>query len=233
MKRYFISICFAGLAISAALAQQKKTVPPPPKPADQEPSLAVTMKFIQSKMNDQGVVGYVFSQTNIPGVAFRTFYRFSDVTTDSSTCSLHKVETTNVRVEVTAGTTYSEGGKPVTGADLVRQLVETSTVSLKDVESIRVESQQDAVNRSFAQNGYPDISATIEPTIFQLTLVASKPVFLFHVSQTVGKQPPVTSDTPLAKEDSLHFRDEDTADRLAKALTHAIELCGGGNKDPF
>jgi hypothetical protein len=27
--------------------------------------------------------------------------------------------------------------------------------------------------------------------------------------------------------------DADTADRIAKALTHAVELCGGGNKDPF
>jgi hypothetical protein len=66
-----------------------------------------------------------------------------------------------VRVEVAVGATYSEGGKPVAGDDLIRQVVETSTISLKDVESIRVESQQDAVNRSFAQNGYPDMSATI------------------------------------------------------------------------
>jgi hypothetical protein len=37
----------------------------------------------------------------------------------------------------------------------------------------------------------------------------------------------------MSKADNLHFRDEETASRLAKALTHAIELCGGGNKDPF
>jgi tetratricopeptide (TPR) repeat protein len=29
------------------------------------------------------------------------------------------------------------------------------------------------------------------------------------------------------------FNDADLADRVAKAITHAIELCGGGNKDPF
>jgi len=29
------------------------------------------------------------------------------------------------------------------------------------------------------------------------------------------------------------FTDADTADRAAKAFTHAVELCGGGNKDPF
>jgi hypothetical protein len=30
------------------------------------------------------------------------------------------------------------------------------------------------------------------------------------------------------------LRDEDTANRLAKALVHAVELCGGGSKpEPF
>jgi hypothetical protein len=29
------------------------------------------------------------------------------------------------------------------------------------------------------------------------------------------------------------FTDADLADRVAKAITHAIELCGGGNKEPF
>lgn len=31
----------------------------------------------------------------------------------------------------------------------------------------------------------------------------------------------------------LDFTDQTMADRVAKALVHAIELCGGGNKDPF
>jgi hypothetical protein len=30
------------------------------------------------------------------------------------------------------------------------------------------------------------------------------------------------------------FRDEDMANRVAKALVHAVELCGGGGKpEPF
>lgn len=32
---------------------------------------------------------------------------------------------------------------------------------------------------------------------------------------------------------SFPMQDATMADRLAKALTHAIELCGGGNKEPF
>jgi hypothetical protein len=32
---------------------------------------------------------------------------------------------------------------------------------------------------------------------------------------------------------TLPFSDEDIANRVAKALNHAVELCGGGRKDPF
>jgi hypothetical protein len=31
----------------------------------------------------------------------------------------------------------------------------------------------------------------------------------------------------------VYFADEDTANRVAKAMIHAVELCGGGDKDPF
>jgi hypothetical protein len=32
---------------------------------------------------------------------------------------------------------------------------------------------------------------------------------------------------------SLEFLDEEIANRIAKAMSHAVELCGGGSKDPF
>jgi hypothetical protein len=33
-------------------------------------------------------------------------------------------------------------------------------------------------------------------------------------------------------EDGFIFADEAIANRIAKTLTRAVELCGGGNKDP-
>jgi hypothetical protein len=32
---------------------------------------------------------------------------------------------------------------------------------------------------------------------------------------------------------TFYFLDEDLANRVAKAFVHAVELCGGGSKDPF
>src|SRR5580700_11220871 len=68
MKRGLMAIGFAVLAVSWALAQQKKSVLPPPKPADEGPSLEVTMKFIQDKLNDVGAVNYAtYTHDNAAG----------------------------------------------------------------------------------------------------------------------------------------------------------------------
>jgi hypothetical protein len=46
------------------------------------------------------------------------------------------------------------------------------------------------------------------------------PVFVLRVRRKVGYN-------------EFFFIDEEMANRVAKAMVHAIELCGGGNKDPF
>jgi hypothetical protein len=51
-----ILIVVAATFISAAFAQD---VPPPPKPKDDGPSLEVTMKFIEEKLNSIGRVNYI------------------------------------------------------------------------------------------------------------------------------------------------------------------------------
>jgi hypothetical protein len=53
---------------------------------------------------------------------------------------------------------------------------------------------------------------------------------------TTSTNPPLTAlvvRRPHGLENWFPFTDADLADRVAKAITHAIELCGGGNKEPF
>ncbi|MFY9856168.1 MAG: hypothetical protein WAK26_20055, partial [Terracidiphilus sp.] len=39
---------------------------------------------------------------------------------------------------------------------------------------------------------------------------------------------------PNGKDHSIRFYEQEMADRVAKALVHAVELCGGGSKpEPF
>jgi hypothetical protein len=53
---------------------------------------------------------------------------------------------------------------------------------------------------------------------------------------TTSTNPPLTAllvRRPHGLSNLLPFSDADLADRVAKAFTHAVELCGGGNKEPF
>jgi chemotaxis protein histidine kinase CheA len=53
-----------------------------------------------------------------------------------------------------------------------------------------------------------------------LSYRSDPPVFVLRVRRKVGYN-------------ELYFTDEEMANRVAKAMVHAIELCGGGDKDPF
>ena len=224
------TLWLAGLLAAPALVAQQSA--PPHKPVDRGPSLVATMKFIQDKLNDQGRVGYVYTRSDLSAITFREYYEISGVTGDAANCTLHKVETTTTKIEVAEGYNYNEGGQVVTGDDLLRQRVSTSTVHLRKIENIQVEATQNRLTRNMAEDAHPEITFTVTPPVYSLTLVASKPVFSFQQSFTVGKAQAKTSDDS-DKADTLTFRDEETANRLAKALTHAVELCGGGDKGPF
>jgi hypothetical protein len=233
MRCFLMMILFGVLAVSPALPQQKKNVPSLPKPADNGPSLETTMRFIQEKMNEQGQVGYIETNSNAPAVTFRHLYRISDVLVDPVTCTLRTTESTFTTIDVAGGNTYSEGGKAVTGDDLRRRSVETSTTSFKDVEKITVESREQRLNRNFAQQAHPEITTAVTPPVFLLVLSASKPLFSFHTNAARGNEPAPERDIA-GKENAYTFREEETANRVAKAMIHAVELCGGGSKpEPF
>ena len=210
-------------------AQQEVT---PPKRADDGPSLAVTMRFIEDKIEEQGEVLYVLTNSGTPGIITRVFYTITDASAHPVACTLRTVESIRFDIEVAEGAAYSEQGKIVTGDDLHRRQQEIITLSLKDVEKITVENTEHASNRQFAEQAHPEITVKITPPVFNLLLSTSKPLFSFHDTFTKGKQPSQVFEHN-GKNDVYIFRDGETANRVAKAMIHAIELCGGGNKDPF
>jgi hypothetical protein len=81
---------------------------------------------------------------------------------------------------------------------------------LKDVHDIVVLPQEANQQQVDARNGHPSWTSRIQPTLF--TLVARRPKGL---------------------ENAFLFSSEELAGRVAKAMVHAVELCGGGDKDPF
>jgi hypothetical protein len=83
------------------------------------------------------------------------------------------------------------------------------SLALKDVKEIFVLPQDQNQNQVDNRNGHPDWNSRISPPLF--VLIAKRPRGLVNV---------------------FLFSDEEMANRVAKAITHAVELCGGG-KDAF
>ena len=230
-KYYLASILALGLA---PWMWGQQSAAPPNQAADSGPTLAATMQFIQEKLSEQGQVSWAQSRSNLPGVTNRSFTQVSDVMADPATCTLYTTETVEGTLDLPKGKDARIGGKIVTANDLRTHKVETDTTSFKQIEKITVEKLQDVQNQAYAEAAHPEITVTVTPPIFYLKLSASSAVFSVHTSSTQGNQPSVEKDIT-SKINGFAFRDEDTANRVAKAMIHAMELCGGGitKKDIF
>jgi len=222
----------AILAKGAPSAEQPPAAVVPAAPvaasAASSPTLADTMKFIQEKLKEQGLVEFVetVSVQNQPSITIRISVRSKDddVVADPAACTLHAAGTYD------SNTVASAGGKTISTEDQHSYL--SGTLAFKDVEKITVEHVLDFFNRHTAESGHPEFTATAGTPVFFVELSATKTLFTRHETNTTGNKAPVVTDEPL-KEASLVFRDEETANRVAKAILHAVELCGGGNKEPF
>ncbi|HTV51464.1 MAG TPA: hypothetical protein VME21_09760 [Steroidobacteraceae bacterium] len=82
---------------------------------------------------------------------------------------------------------------------------------MKEAKTVVVEPTTQRLNSLNAQLGNPNlITTSTTPTTTSLEVRFPRNVVAY-----------------------FEFTDPRLADRVARALTHAIELCGGGNQDPF
>jgi hypothetical protein len=87
---------------------------------------------------------------------------------------------------------------------------EDAGIALKDVQDLTVKAVEEDIKTIDAGSGYTTRSYRADPPIFVLT------------TRRAGNG-----------SNSFDFANEAMANRVAKAMVHAVELCGGGNKDPF
>jgi hypothetical protein len=195
MKRFLRAVILTILATTGSQqAVPQKPVPPPPKPADSGPSLAVTMQFLQQKLNEIGKVTFVLFTQNVTDGSTATITIMSEV-------SNVVADPTGCRVSFHWKT--ARDGAPATDQDFAFVLN-----SVQDIVVKPFPQYQSEVN---ASAGMPNIIVTsTNPTL--TTLLVRRSVANYFNFPVI---------------------DVDLADRLAKAFTHAVELCGGGNKDPF
>jgi hypothetical protein len=190
MKRCWMMICFSILALSAALAQQKKAVPAPPKPADEGPNLEDTMKFVQDKLGDVGAVNYAaYGHDNATGNDWTNQLKTeaTNVVADASSC----------RISYHWKMGINGGAEPDS---------ETSFL-LKTVGDVLVMTMEQDMKEQATAQGHPVWSFRVDP-----------PVFVLKVRRKDKGS------------NVFDFFDEQLANRLAKAMVHAVELCGGGAK---
>jgi hypothetical protein len=167
-------------------------VPAPPRPKEDGPSLAETMRFIQEKLADAGSVNFItFAHDNVKGNdwAFSRTTAATNFRADPAACRIdyHWLVKRNDSTEEDKDAWFM----------------------LKAVREIVLIPLDQRFKQIDAQAGHPEISARVDP-----------PVFVVWVKRSDGSN-------------EINLYDEALANRVAKALTHAVELCGGGNKDPF
>lgn len=81
-------------------------------------------------------------------------------------------------------------------------------IFLKQVKEITVQQYDQAAQRQAARQGHPELSIKTDPPVFVVDVKADKEVWFYFYEDTL-------------------------ADRVSKAMNHAVDLCGGGNPEPF
>jgi hypothetical protein len=272
----FLILVLAG---ASALAQQM--VPPPPRPAPDAPppapapvapapaapapaangpSLDVTLKFIQDKVNEQGKIVFAESAMDsltgakadenasatqgrvmvkkpaAPSPAFGVAKKGSFASVKGSPEQFARTDV--VTVDPSGMLSIRETGTN-TGAQRSAWAIAQGTgdwtkawsVYFKNAEKLEVLNSTDYKHRMNPVMTYQD-----DPPYFELVvhMAAGKPV-IRHIQTVSGnKHATITESNESVQEFALHFRDEDTANRVAKAMIHVIELCAGGSApEPF
>jgi hypothetical protein len=187
-----------SVLIFAALSAAAQNVPAPPKP-DSGPSLEVTMKYIEDKLN---AVNFTTIQTGHTGDDGRWRISITSARGVPQGCGLSWQLTLFDLDEKNAQNTYSR-------------------LSLGDARAVTVQSASDF----YHQKGFDADDFQFQPQYYRLTIKmqSGKPAHS-HIDADPDSD---------ASEVIAELPDEESANRLAKAVVHAIELCGGGDNDPF
>jgi hypothetical protein len=226
MKPSLMTMCGVVLAVSTALSAQKKAVPPQPKPADQGPSLAVTAKFIQDKLNEEGNINY---------------QEYTHDSIDGKDVPLNNFSFGVPSFEITEACGYTLKQKWALGQGSAEKLATQSepttaaqSGSLSSIKSVRVTNIDDWLTQELINENMPSKTARVVPELFVLRLIAPPPEQCTENGRDLKVNGVCPTPFWAVMLDTWRFHDVDTANRVAKAVVHAVELCGGGSPpEPF
>jgi hypothetical protein len=258
--RFVFFVCFAILLIGSVSAQQP--VAPPPKPANDAPANAEVLMLLRAGMPESVVVDKIRATTDKFDTAAAALVTLKQAgATEAELKAILAQGAAPAAAPVDSGPSLAESmqfiqdklnefGKVAfiefaqdanngaTGTTTLTNEIsnvfadpnqcrisyhrtatqdgstykdENNTVSLRDVQDILVRPREQYENEWQAKNGHPNI----------ITTSSNPPITRLEVRR------------PHVEENFFYFTDANLADRVAKAMLHAVELCGGGSKDKF
>jgi hypothetical protein len=189
---------------AVSFAAAAQAVPPPPK-SDTGPSLEVTMKYIQDKLGGLAVF-YVEKSKKEDDSDTQNSEKILQAHADPATCTL------TFQKESTMSWTYYGQYKDHD----IRVTTQTSDqLSLRDVQKVGVQNT-DRYSSLVIYTAGGSVSEDEHQEDCH--------------NERCQDGPPKHKQLRVAY---FSLSSEDTANRVAKAMLHAVELCGGGDKDPF
>ena len=233
MKRVAGFTCLL-LVATASVAQN---VPPPPKP-DPGPSLEVTLKYIEDRLN---AINFTYLAALGSGASYNVQVRVPKTWVNNvqgQTCNL--AWTLNATSRPSGASQNNMGGSYFYGWWL----------SLANARAVTVQAASD-------RDRQQGVDQEVHPNFYYLTIkMQSGKAAHVHLNGGPGKEdvpdhPDISRSAPdviaayLNSHDQfpaiqldtseavLLLPDEESANRLAKAFVHAIDLCDGGDNDPF
>jgi len=183
MKFCIAAILVCGIFSITASGQQSAAS----KPADNGPSLAVTMQLLQARLNEQGKMNWA---TNYHDSADNTNWTYTfifeagKVVADAATCT------------ISYHYTIIRDGKQISDDD--------ASFNLHDVHDLTLITGDERQNKNDLAAGHTTWNAKVDPPVFDL-IVKGKDTAEFY----------------------FFFFDGDVANRVTKAMGHAVDLCGG------
>jgi len=180
------------------------------------------MQFVEAKLNEQGKVSTLHtmhdSLTSKDWGPFKYVWEVSEAAFDPQSCQMTWRE-----IHTWPSLQWGAWDSRL-------------SLSLREVSRLEVLALQDQLNRQSAKGGHPETVSAVSPEVSVMTIYMSRDKSVRNQGHKTegesGKNEPVDSDDHFDSVE-IHFAEDEVAQRTAKALVHAVELCGGGNKDPF
>jgi hypothetical protein len=260
IKNLLVASLFFGITLTLS-AQQP--VPPPPKPVNDAPANVEVLKLLQVGMPESVILVKIHAITDkfdTSADALVTLKQAGATEAELKAIMAQGADQPPAATPVDNGPSLAEtmqfiqeklnGIGKLSYVDVFYAAVDGSTADntyTDEISNVVADPSQCHISyhRKATQNGKTYRDKENEFSMRDVQEIVVKPLEQFETESAVNNgitnvsittRPPMTileARLPHDMTYTFRFADADHADRVARAMQHAVELCGGGNKDKF